>query len=420
MTTTRPPLTRMLLVSLTIGWACLSLILTPEAVLAQRTRTEAPIDFVQAFDTLQKCVQANFYDKNLHGVNWREVRERYAPKVAQIKTKHAFTQMVNQMLDELKASHAELLTSDDFGYYLLRAVLSGDIDKPQVTHIGIVGKYDKDDFIITGVLDGGPAATAGIQLGDRLRLVGNEPFHSISSFHDQEGKPLTITLQRVGEPQTRTITVTPKKENLLRSFLDATRKSARVFVVEGKRIGYIHLWTMGHELFKQLVDQLVLGQLYNTEGLILDLRDGFGGNPSGFADVFFTPDVLWQQDSRGVQTTRRFGYGKPMVVLTNAGTRSAKEFLSYQFKRSSRATLVGTTTAGAFLGATSFPIVPGIMLELPIVGLTLDGIRLEAKGVAPDILVETLFPYTDKDDQILKAKQVLLSKILSSKRVLLH
>lgn len=387
---------------------------------AQSIQPDNSVDYAQAYETLCKRVQENFYDKNLHGVNWSDIRARYAPKVAQVKTKHAFAQLANQMLDELKASHAELLTDLDFGYYLLRAVLSGDIERPQVSHIGVVGRHDRDEFIVTGVLDGSPAATAGIQLGDRLQSANGERFHSIASFLDQDGKSVPITLQRAGEARPLTVTVVPKKENVLRSFLDATRKSARIFNVEGRRIGYVHLWTMGHDLFKQLLDQLVLGQLYNTEGLILDLRDGFGGNPGGFADVFFTPDVLWQQDSRGIESTRRFGYGKPMVVVTNSGTRSAKEFLSYLFKRSGRATLVGTTTAGAFLGATSLPVVPGFLLELPIVGLKLDGNRLEAKGVTPDIVVETKHPYTDQDEQLAKAKQVLLGKIQSTKRVLLH
>jgi carboxyl-terminal processing protease len=272
-----------------------------------------------------------------------------------------------------------------------------------------MGRYEKEEYVVTGVLDGSPAAVAGILVGDRLKSVQGEPFRTIQSFREMEGKSLSLSYTRGNE--NRTTSVIPKKENILRAFLDATRKSARTYVVNGKKIGYVHLWTMGHDLFKQLLDQIVLGELHSTDGLILDLRDGFGGNPWGFSEAFFTPDVEWQQDTRGAKIIRRIGYGKPMVVLTNAGTRSAKEFLAYQFKKTGRAILVGTNTAGAFLGATGFPLKQGLYLEIPIVGLSLDGKRLEAKGVAPDIVVEAQAPYTEQDAQLQKAKETLLTRM---------
>jgi carboxyl-terminal processing protease len=160
------------------------------------------------------------------------------------------------------------------------------------------------------------------------------------------------------------------------------------------------------------LEQLVLGKLYDTDGLILDLRDGFGGRPFGYGNVFFQPDIIWESSVRGgTPIPQRIGYDKPMVVLINNGTRSAKEFFTYQFKKSKRGVVVGTTTAGAFLGAGSFSIHEEGLLELPVVGLRIDGIRLEGTGVAPDIAVEPVALYTDKDSQMARAKQVLLDLI---------
>ena len=88
-----------------------------------------------------------------------------------------------------------------------------------------------------------------------------------------------------------------------------------------------------------------------------------------------------------------------MVVLINDGTRSAKEFLSYEFKSRRRARLVGTRTAGAFLGAGGFEVGRTGLLELPIMGLRVDGKPIEGTGVAPDLAFAPRFSYTDRDSQ---------------------
>jgi carboxyl-terminal processing protease len=101
------------------------------------------------------------------------------------------------------------------------------------------------------------------------------------------------------------------------------------------------------------------------------------------------------------------GYDKPMVVLINRGTRSAKEFLSYEFKSSHRAKLVGTRTAGAFLGAGTFHVGSDGLLELPVLGLKVNGQLLEGSGVAPDLVVNPQSSYTERDAQLISAEQVL-------------
>src|SRR5262249_36822206 len=115
-------------------------------------------------------------------------------------------------------------------------------------------------------------------------------------------------------------------------------------------------------------------------------------------------------------TPRRSGYDKPMVVLINGGTRSAKEHFACQFKKTGRATLVGTRTAGAFLGAGGFPVGKDGLLELAVGGLKLDGKRLEGGGVAPDIEVAPRDTYSAGDTQLARAREVLLAKIAGVKQ----
>jgi carboxyl-terminal processing protease len=365
-------------------------------------------DFTAEFEKVWQTVRDRFYDKNLHGVDWKRVGEAYRPRVLLAETRAEFADLMNQMLAELKASHTAYLTRDDLEFYMLPAVIGGDMRGHQVEHIGIMGRREGKAFLVAGALEGGPAEKAGIASGDRLLTADGQPFTSAGSFRGKEGKSVTIELMRPGENRIRAVTVVPVVQNLLQAFLDATRKSARVLNVDGRKIGYVHLWTMGNEAFRAALDQVVLGRLHETEGLILDLRDGYGGTPWGYGDVFFRPGVTWEQQFRGSSAMARpTGYNKPMVVLINGGTRSAKEFVTYQFKASKRAMIVGTRTAGAFLGAGSFPMSRESLLELAVVGLRVDKKRLEGDGVSPDITIEPEGTYTENDRQIAQASQIL-------------
>lgn len=368
--------------------------------------------FSGRLEEVWQTVRDRFYDKNLNGVDWKRIGETYRSRLAAVKTRPEFAALVNQMLGELHASHTQYVTDDDMEYYMLPAVMSGDLQGHQVENIGVMGQRAGGEYVVTAVMDGSPAEQAGIHSGDHLLTADGKPFTSAGSFHGKEGESVRVTLRREGENTPRTVTVTPVRQNILRAFLEATRKSARILDVQGKKIGYVHLWTMAHPSFHDALDRLVTTKLHDTDGLLLDLRDGYGGMPFGYEDVFSHPDIAWEQQGHGSEpSVQHLGYGKPMVVLINGGTRSAKEFLTYQLKVSHRATIVGSRTAGAFLGANIFPVGKDGLVELAVEGLRLDGKLLEGVGVSPDVPVESHASYTDRDPQMARAEQVLLKVI---------
>ncbi len=367
--------------------------------------------YANALEKVWKTVRDHFWDKNFSGLDWRKIGEQYRAKLPDVKTKAEFETLVNAMLRELHASHTDYMTDDDIGFYLFPSVLSGDLDKHRAAHIGIMGQAEAGGWRVSAVLDGGAAEKVGLRSGDLIVSADGQPFTSAGSCRGKEGREITLTVKREGETAPLTFKPVPIMENLLRAFLKATERSARVLEVGGKRIGYIHLWTMSNSAFKDALDKAVLEKLADTDGLILDLRDGYGGTPFGYLNVFDTPDITWEQTNRDGALTRHTGYDRPMTVLINGGTRSAKEYFTLQFKKSKRATVIGTTTTGAFLGANGFSIAPDGYLELPVVGLKLDGKRIEGVGVPPDIAVAAGHPYTAQDAQRLRAEAVLLDAL---------
>jgi carboxyl-terminal processing protease len=369
------------------------------------------------FETVWQLVRDKFHDPKFNGVDWKRIGDTYRAKLAEIRSKFEFVTLINHMLSELHASHAAYVTDDDVEFYMLPAVLHQDMNGHRVEHIGIMGSRDGAEFVVAGVLEGGPADKAGIQSGDRLVLGDGLPFRSAGSFREKEGKPVTLQFKRGADSNLRSVIVVPIKQNILQGFLAATDKSAKILSVGGRRLGYVHLWTMANDAFRTALERLVERKLHDTDGLILDLRDGYGGSPWNYADVFFRPDVAWEQQSRGYGAVTRYsGYGKPMVVLVNQGTRSAKEFLSYEFKTTRRAKLVGSRTAGAFLGAGGFDVGTSGLLELPILGLKIDGKPLEDNGVTPDLTIAPRFTYSERDAQLQAAQQALLDSIKDTVR----
>lgn len=169
-------------------------------------------------------------------------------------------------------------------------------------------------------------------------------------------------------------------------FFEATRRSAKTIEFEGKKYAYLRCWSMIEDRFKQFLTMNVLqGSGVGADGYILDLRDGFGGRPEGYYEAFFGPEMELEWGFGAIKSRQLTGFQRPLVVLTNRGTRSAKEVVSMIFKESGRAILVGDTTAGDVLGTSPMPVSDWAFLEIPMVQLKVDDVTLEDRGVDPHV-----------------------------------
>lgn len=377
---------------------------------APRTTAQRAGEFAARFEQVWTTTRQRFYDPRMNGVDWDAAGRRYREEAASAKSRAEFQTIVNRLLAELRASHTGYFTDDDLDFYLLKSLFQNDYDSIQMEHIGVLGSDREGAFTVQAALDGSPAEGAGIRPGDRILDADGQRFTAVGSFKGRAGMAVKLTIDRPGEGK-RTVTVIPVRQNPQRMFVEASQKSARIITRGARRFGYFHLWTMSSDLVREAMDAALLGKLAATDGLVLDLRDGYGGRPQRFTDVLFRPDIEWTQKGRdGRAVSYRTGYGKPIVVLINKGTRSAKESFAYQIKKTGRGPLVGTATAGAFLGAGGFPMGTDGYLELPVVDLALDGKRLEGVGVAPDVVVEAEDPYGPNDAQLKRALDLLEEK----------
>ncbi|RYG41629.1 PDZ domain-containing protein [bacterium] len=372
--------------------------------------TPAPAeDFAPDWGKIETSIRTRYYAREARKDEMNRLLAKYAPIVKAAADRKAFDAAVDAMIAEFRDSHFDFLTADEQGYYLMDSLLRRE-GAEEMPNVGAWFRRDGDGYTVQMVLEGGPAAKAGLRAGDLVTGVDGTPFSPVEALRERVGKTVPLTYRRGGVEATAPVTVA--KTRALKMFLDASRESTRVIEQGGRKFGYFHLWTQANDDFKNALSAAIYGRLRETDGFILDLRGGFGGRPEGFADPFFRPDMdlAWKTSPTGGYT-QSFGYGRPLVVLIDRGSRSAKELLSFILQKSRRATLVGETTAGHVLGTSPARINDWSFIEIPMVDVAVQGVRLEGKGVSPDVRVSQTPSADGKDATVEKAVEILLKKV---------
>lgn len=378
---------------------------------------------VKLFDEVWSRVRESFYDPHFSGLDWQAVGDRYRPETAAPGADLA--QVINRMLAELGASHTGYYTPDDTAYYDLADIFSGGLrdDLPKhfaggevvYTGLGMLTRVIEGRRFITGILAGFPAEEAGLIVGDELVAADGAPFEEVRSFAGKAEKRVTLTIRRKVGAKTQDVVVTPGFLHPNNDYRDAMQKGARIIEAGGRRIGYVHIWSYARVQYQQLLEELLTkGKLKDADALIWDLRDGWGGADPAYLDIFNprSPTMTWT-DRTGERDIVNGRWRKPVVLLINEGTRSGKEVLAYGFKKYGYGKILGTTSAGAVLAGRAYMMSNGGLLLLAVADVSVDGERLEGKGVAPLIEVPFDIRYAEGNDPQLARAIDLLAKPVS-------
>ena len=197
-------------------------------------------------------------------------------------------------------------------------------------------------------------------------------------------------------------------------FKNAAEASIRSIDYQGKKVGYIHLWSYAGSQYHELLRQQVLwGKLSECDALVLDLRDGWGGADLSYLNLFRPPIVRTSFRNRdGTTGTYNGAWEKPVALLVNEGCTSGKELFAYGFKKAKMGSIIGTTTAGAVLAGRIFLLSNGDALYLAVRDIGVDGKRLEGKGVEPDIKLERSVQVVANEDPQLKKAVEKVGKMI--------
>ena len=390
---------------------------------------EPPKSGNRVFDRAVELVYKNFHDASAldrfgEAVR-REVQDPKAPVSATSPTVRVDA-AISAVLASLQASHTGHFRPDTIDYFELADVFrfairddlrrlfppDGDVRYPG---IGMVARQGNGLWFVTDVYDGSPAFRAGILTGDEVLSVDGAPYHQITSFRDKAGKQVEVKLRRRPDAEPMTVKVQVESLRPLPMFEKAIADSAAVVERDGRKIGYIRLWTLAaRNSMGAVAEALAEGKLKDADGLVLDLRGRWGGGSSDAAEMFVgdtPPFRLIDRDGEAMLANVR--WNKPVVAIIDEGSRSGLEVFAYALKVND-IPLVGTRTAGALLAGRAYLLPDDSLLEIAVSDAVIgDDIRLEGSGVQPDVPVPFSLPYAAGADPQREAAIEEMRKILA-------
>jgi carboxyl-terminal processing protease len=264
------------------------------------------------------------------------------------------------LIDELHDPHSD---------YLSPALLKTLSERTSGRYPGIGASVDIRDGLVTIVspTPGGPAATAGVQTGDRIVEVDGKSIRGVSIEEAQKllrGAPNSVVRVTIDRPGV----ATPLRFALTRNEIKVRSVQHATLLDDG--IGYLALTIFSEESAPDLRHTIDSLRAAGMKTLIFDLR----GDPGGLLDqgvavseLFLDPkETIVTMRGRTPETNRSYvdqhaqAWGTmPVIVLVDSLTASAAEIVSGALQDHDRAVLLGTTTYGKGSAQNVFPLLDG-------------------------------------------------------------
>jgi carboxyl-terminal processing protease len=253
---------------------------------------------------------------------------------------------------------------------------------------------------ILSVFEGGPAAKAGLQAGDRFLSIEGEDardlrmYDAVRRIRGEPGTTVEVTIRRDGHDKALERTLT-------RAFIDIDPIEMQLL---DDGIVYVRIKAFQDgtaRLLSDALDQAVVQRRKKggVAGLLLDLRDNGGGllhEAVWVTDELLASGVIVSTRGRGGEkigeySARRAGTRPkwPVVVLINENTASASEIVAGALHDHGRAVLVGVRTFGKGSVQNVFELPGGSALKLTTYRYyTPSGRSIQAAGIAPDLVAD--------------------------------
>ncbi len=319
------------------------------------------------FDFYYKTIKNNYAYFDKQKTNWENVKSIYEPLVDTCTTRNSFIQILEKTLNELYNGHNFLNTNTDDSNRLI----------PTGSDLKII--YKNGNFIIDEVRENFNSDMCGLKKGMQIVGFNSQPINeaiklylpkSISSYDITIFEYAANMLLAGTHNRKRKITVginNTTKDYFPDTIANKTESNYSTTLEREKlkkNIGYIKINnSLGNDDLIKNFD-LSLDSLFNTNGLILDLRETPSGGTSIIARAmmgrFIDKETPYQKHlyiaeerETGIKRTtlelvspRQKIYTKPLIVLVGNWTSSMGEGIAIGFDAMKRGTIVGTKMAG--------------------------------------------------------------------------
>lgn len=392
----------------------------------------APIDYpqewAQIFDETWRAFRDGFYLENMHGVDWKAIKTKYAALLPYAKTRLDLNYIIGEMIAELACGHAY--------------VNPGEIKGPERIKMGLLGaelNRDKSGFYrIEKILPGAIYSQKlrspltepglGVKEGDYITAVDGIPTTTVDNIYSLLiGKAGVLTELSINSTPSakgaRQVVVNPiDNEYPLYHYNWVQNNIKKVEEATNGRVGYVYIPDMGpdglNEFARYFYPQL------DKEALIIDDRANGGGNvsPMIIERLLRRPYRLtMSRTSTKVGTIPDATLVGPKVLLINKYSASDGDLFPWSFKANKIGKVIGTRTWGGIVGISGpLPYMDDTDVRVPFF-TNFDAKTgqwiVENHGVDPDILIDNdpIKEQMGEDQQLNKAIEVIMQELKDRK-----
>ena len=333
---------------------------------------------------------------SLFGDVFQRVQEQY---VEEVEDKELIEAAISGMLQSLDP-HSSYLSADDYSEMQVKT-------KGTFGGLGIEITLENGVVKVVSPIDDTPAHKAGMLPGDLIIGIEGKSIRglplskAVEKLRGKVGSKVKITILREGSD--------PFELEIIRDIIKI--RSVKYNIINN--VGYIRLTTFSETTTSTMLDAIEKIKTQtgkNFQGLILDLRNNPGGllNQSiTVTDAFLENGEIVSTKGRNKDdTSRTFAQpgdvisNQPLIVLINSGSASASEIVAGALKDHGRAIILGTRSFGKGSVQSIVPIPGNGAIRLTTSRYyTPSGISIQAKGIEPDIIVETGFTKEKESEQ---------------------
>jgi len=364
---------------------------------AVEVRVDPRAEWPEIFEDAWRINRDYFYDPQMHGVDWKAMREKYAQFLPHATVRSDVTRIIQWMCSELSVGHHRGGGGDTLAEVktVPGGLLGADytIENGRYRFAKVYGGLNWTPELRSPLTEPG----VNVKAGEYLLAVGGRdakpPANLYSFFENTSGKLLEITVGPSADGRgSRTVSVVPIASELALRNRDWVEGNLRkVDAATGGRVAYVYVPNTagaGYTYFKRYF----YPQSYK-DAVILDERFNGGGS---VADYYI--DVL--QKKQIAQWAMRYGADMktpsasiqgPKVMIADENAGSGGDLLPWMWRRFQIGPIVGEPTWGGLVGVLGFPeLMDGGAITAPNLAIwdAEKGWVVENEGVPPDIEVE--------------------------------